>query len=86
MEDLNVWVMNVVPLNSPDTLPIIYERGLFGIYHTGVNHSVLTHVHMIFFMLIIFFQILKKGIHQSSVSLQCTFVELFFCSILYFVS
>ncbi|MFS7931262.1 putative S-adenosyl-L-methionine-dependent methyltransferase [Helianthus anomalus] len=24
--------MNVVPLDSPDTLPIIYERGLFGIY------------------------------------------------------
>ncbi|KAL9313675.1 hypothetical protein ACSQ67_019127 [Phaseolus vulgaris] len=29
----NVWVMNVVPIDSPDTLPIIYERGLFGIYH-----------------------------------------------------
>lgn len=25
--------MNVVNVNSPDTLPIIYERGLFGIYH-----------------------------------------------------
>jgi len=25
--------MNVVPIDSPDTLPIIYERGLFGIYH-----------------------------------------------------
>ncbi|KAK1436430.1 hypothetical protein QVD17_02210 [Tagetes erecta] len=33
MRDLKVWVMNVVPLDSPDTLPIIYERGLFGIYH-----------------------------------------------------
>ncbi|CAI8598492.1 unnamed protein product [Vicia faba] len=30
---LNVWVMNVVPVDSPDTLPIIYERGLIGIYH-----------------------------------------------------
>ncbi|PNY06294.1 putative methyltransferase PMT26-like protein [Trifolium pratense] len=29
----NVWVMNVVPIDSPDTLPLIYERGLFGIYH-----------------------------------------------------
>lgn len=29
----NVWVMNVVPVHSPDTLPFIYERGLFGIYH-----------------------------------------------------
>lgn len=25
--------MNVVNVDSPDTLPIIYERGLFGIYH-----------------------------------------------------
>jgi SAM-dependent methyltransferase len=25
--------MNVVSIDSPDTLPIIYERGLFGIYH-----------------------------------------------------
>ncbi|KAI3807539.1 hypothetical protein L1987_23469 [Smallanthus sonchifolius] len=33
LRDLKVWVMNVVPLDSPDTLPIIYERGLFGIYH-----------------------------------------------------
>ncbi|XP_042488431.1 probable methyltransferase PMT26 [Macadamia integrifolia] len=33
LRDLKVWVMNVVPVDSPDTLPIIYERGLFGIYH-----------------------------------------------------
>ncbi|XP_078447339.1 putative methyltransferase PMT26 [Wolffia australiana] len=31
--DLNIWVMNVVPIHSPDTLAIIYERGLFGMYH-----------------------------------------------------
>ncbi|KAG9132918.1 hypothetical protein Leryth_022691 [Lithospermum erythrorhizon] len=30
---MNVWVMNIIPIDSPDTLPIIYERGLFGIYH-----------------------------------------------------
>ncbi|KAG9148067.1 hypothetical protein Leryth_003644 [Lithospermum erythrorhizon] len=29
----NVWVMNVVPVHAPDTLPVIFERGLFGIYH-----------------------------------------------------
>lgn len=29
----NVWVMNVIPVHAPDTLPIIYERGLVGIYH-----------------------------------------------------
>ncbi|KAJ4916824.1 putative methyltransferase PMT24 [Raphanus sativus] len=33
LKDLKLWVMNVVPIDSPDTLPIIYERGLFGIYH-----------------------------------------------------
>ncbi|KAJ0253633.1 methyltransferase PMT27 [Hirschfeldia incana] len=33
LKDMQVWVMNVVNINSPDTLPIIYERGLFGIYH-----------------------------------------------------
>ena len=33
LKDLKVWVMNVVPIDSQDTLPIIYERGLFGIYH-----------------------------------------------------
>ncbi|KAE9608678.1 putative S-adenosyl-L-methionine-dependent methyltransferase [Lupinus albus] len=33
LKDLNIWVMNVVSIDAPDTLPIIYERGLFGIYH-----------------------------------------------------
>ncbi|XP_019464587.1 PREDICTED: probable methyltransferase PMT26 isoform X3 [Lupinus angustifolius] len=33
LKDLKIWVMNIVPVDSPDTLPIIYERGLFGIYH-----------------------------------------------------
>ncbi|KAG9457170.1 hypothetical protein H6P81_001678 [Aristolochia fimbriata] len=33
LRDMNVWVMNVVSIDAPDTLPIIYERGLFGIYH-----------------------------------------------------
>jgi len=28
-----VWVMNVVPVHAPDTLPIIFERGLIGMYH-----------------------------------------------------
>ncbi|XP_002969911.2 probable methyltransferase PMT27 [Selaginella moellendorffii] len=28
-----VWVMNVVPIYEPDTLPAIFDRGLFGIYH-----------------------------------------------------
>ncbi|GAB2218613.1 hypothetical protein Drorol1_Dr00001839 [Drosera rotundifolia] len=33
LRDLNIWVMSVVAIDSADTLPIIYERGLFGIYH-----------------------------------------------------
>ncbi|KAK6938345.1 putative S-adenosyl-L-methionine-dependent methyltransferase [Dillenia turbinata] len=33
LKDMSIWVMNVVPIDSPDTLPIIFERGLFGIYH-----------------------------------------------------
>ncbi|KAE9608937.1 putative S-adenosyl-L-methionine-dependent methyltransferase [Lupinus albus] len=33
LKNLRVWVMNVVPIDSPDTLALIYERGLFGIYH-----------------------------------------------------
>ncbi|CAO1942531.1 unnamed protein product [Urochloa humidicola] len=33
LRDQKVWVMNIVPIDSPDTLPIIYERGLFGMYH-----------------------------------------------------
>ncbi|KAK4264724.1 hypothetical protein QN277_025859 [Acacia crassicarpa] len=33
LRDLKIWVMNVVSIENADTLPIIYERGLFGIYH-----------------------------------------------------
>ncbi|KAH9626465.1 hypothetical protein KSS87_006425 [Heliosperma pusillum] len=33
LKDMKLWVMNVVPVTSSDTLAIIYERGLFGIYH-----------------------------------------------------
>jgi hypothetical protein len=28
-----VWVMNVVPVDASNTLPVIFDRGLFGIYH-----------------------------------------------------
>ncbi|XP_059281123.1 uncharacterized protein LOC132034779 [Lycium ferocissimum] len=28
-----VWVMNVVPEHAPNTLPIVFERGLVGVYH-----------------------------------------------------
>ncbi|XP_077213199.1 S-adenosyl-L-methionine-dependent methyltransferases superfamily protein [Tasmannia lanceolata] len=28
-----LWVMNVVPVDGADTLPVIFDRGLIGIYH-----------------------------------------------------
>ncbi|WMV31233.1 hypothetical protein MTR67_024618 [Solanum verrucosum] len=31
--DRPLWVMNVVPISEPDTLSIIFDRGLIGIYH-----------------------------------------------------
>lgn len=27
------WVMNVVPVSGPNTLPVIYDRGLIGVMH-----------------------------------------------------
>ncbi|KAH9613909.1 hypothetical protein KSS87_004757 [Heliosperma pusillum] len=33
LREMKIWVMNVVPIDAADTLPIIYERGLFGMYH-----------------------------------------------------
>ncbi|XP_051127932.1 probable methyltransferase PMT26 [Andrographis paniculata] len=33
LREQNIWVMNVISIDAADTLPIIYERGLFGIYH-----------------------------------------------------
>ncbi|VFQ80452.1 unnamed protein product [Cuscuta campestris] len=31
--NLPLWVMNVVPISEPDTLPVIFDRGLIGMYH-----------------------------------------------------
>ncbi|PON45734.1 putative methyltransferase PMT [Trema orientale] len=31
--DQPLWVMNVVPIDLPDTLSIVYDRGLIGVYH-----------------------------------------------------
>uniref|UniRef100_A0A0D9V7C8 Methyltransferase n=1 Tax=Leersia perrieri TaxID=77586 RepID=A0A0D9V7C8_9ORYZ len=28
-----LWVMNVVPFDHPETLPVIFNRGLIGVYH-----------------------------------------------------
>ncbi|TKW26780.1 hypothetical protein SEVIR_3G213600v4 [Setaria viridis] len=31
--DQPLWVMNIVPIDQPDTLPVIFNRGLIGAYH-----------------------------------------------------
>ena len=28
-----VWTMNVVPVSTADTLPVVFDRGLLGSYH-----------------------------------------------------
>lgn len=33
LKKLPVWVMNVVPVTAPNTLGVIYDRGLIGTYH-----------------------------------------------------
>lgn len=30
---LDCWVMNVVPVSESNTLPVIYDRGLIGVRH-----------------------------------------------------
>jgi len=32
-QKMNTWVMNVVPVSGPNTLPVIYDRGLIGVAH-----------------------------------------------------
>ena len=33
VEDVDCWVMNVIPLSGPNTLPVIYDRVLIGVAH-----------------------------------------------------
>lgn len=33
LKERNVWVMNVVPEDGPNTLKLIYDRGLIGTTH-----------------------------------------------------
>ena len=30
---LDAWVLNVVPVSGSNTLPVIYDRGLIGVMH-----------------------------------------------------
>lgn len=32
-QQMDSWVMNVVPVSGPNTLPVIYDRGLIGVMH-----------------------------------------------------
>lgn len=34
LKDKDVWVMNVVPEDGPNTLKLIYDRGLMGAVHS----------------------------------------------------
>ena len=34
LNDKDVWVMNVVPEDGPNTLKLIYDRGLMGAVHS----------------------------------------------------
>lgn len=31
--DIDAWVLNVIPTSGPNTLPVIYDRGLIGVMH-----------------------------------------------------
>ncbi|KAI3906314.1 hypothetical protein MKW92_026479, partial [Papaver armeniacum] len=31
--EMDYWIMNVVPVSGPNTLPVIYDRGLIGVMH-----------------------------------------------------
>jgi len=30
---VDCWVLNVIPVSGPNTLPVIYDRGLLGVMH-----------------------------------------------------
>jgi hypothetical protein len=49
-QKLDWWVMNVVPISEPNTLPVIFDRGLL-----GVAHDWYTFVHSWFFKYYFYF-------------------------------
>ena len=52
-QKMNSWVMNVVPVSGPNTLPVIYDRGLIGVAHDWY-YLVTFIVVSVFFSLFIF--------------------------------
>lgn len=40
LKDKDVWVMNVVPEDGPNTLKLIYDRGLIGSVHSWYANQV----------------------------------------------
>lgn len=44
---IDCWTINVVPINEPNTLPVIYDRGLIGVAHDWYD----TMLHLSFFIL-----------------------------------
>jgi hypothetical protein len=53
--------MNAVPIGQPDTLPLIFNRGLIGALMTGADLSAPTLVPMIFSTWVISLEILQTG-------------------------
>lgn len=39
LKDKDVWVMNVVPKDGPNTLKVIYDRGLIGSVHNWYGNK-----------------------------------------------
>ncbi|XP_062225927.1 probable methyltransferase PMT11 isoform X2 [Phragmites australis] len=70
---LDCWVMNVVSVSEPNTLPVIYDRGLLGVAHdwyafvySGVNHLIHTQGRMIYCMHSVFSQMSRKGVTSQA--------------------
>lgn len=45
LKDKDVWVMNVVPEEGPNTLKIIYDRGLIGTVHSWYVQTTVLRIH-----------------------------------------
>jgi hypothetical protein len=46
---LDWWVMNVVPISEPNTLPVIFDRGLLGVAHDWYSLYILGSLNIIFY-------------------------------------
>lgn len=63
--------MNAVPIGQPDTLPLIFNRGLIGALMTGADLSAPTLVPMIFSTWVISLEILQTGAFSHLYNFCC---------------